>query len=112
LAIRIDGEPGSLTFKKSYGIIVNCIMPGFVITRITIPALVYLVPKQYITCMKTTRKGFDTCFDDTEGKTNEGLECSIDNVYFRKPVDYADESTKWMVEDSAELFAEAFGQNA
>jgi 15-hydroxyprostaglandin dehydrogenase (NAD) len=73
---------------------VNCIVPGFVITRITIPTLVDLMPKQYITPMETIMKGFDTFLDDAEGKTGELLECSIDKGYFRKPVKYVDESTK------------------
>lgn len=55
-------------------------------------------------------KGFDTYLDDAEGKTGQVLKCSIDKVYFRKPVDYADESQKWMNEESAAFFAKAFGQ--
>jgi 15-hydroxyprostaglandin dehydrogenase (NAD) len=89
---------------------VNSIVPGFVVTGITIPALVDLMPKQYITPMETIIKGLDNFLADTEGKTGEVLECSIDKVYFRKPVDYVDESTKWMVEDSATFFEMAFGK--
>ena len=85
----------------------NSIVPGFVVTGITIPALVDLMPKQYITPMETIIKGFDNFLADTEGKTGEVLECSIDKVYFRKPVDYVDESTK---EESATFFEMAFGK--
>ena len=105
-------EIGRSYLQESYGITVNCIVPGFVVTGITIPGLVNVMPKQYITPMETIMKGFDTFLGDTEGRTGEVLECSIDKAYFRRPVEYVDESTNWMVDESAEFFAQGFGQRA
>jgi hypothetical protein len=48
------------------------IIPTFVVTGITIPPLVAVMPKQYITPMETIIKGFDTYLDDVEGKTGPG----------------------------------------
>jgi 15-hydroxyprostaglandin dehydrogenase (NAD) len=99
------------TFKKLHGISVNCIVPGFVVTGITIRPLVAVIPKQHVTPMETMMKGFDVLLDDEE-RTGAVLEVSIDKVYFRDPVGYVDESMRWLVEDSAEFFARAFGQSA
>lgn len=93
-----------------YNISVNCILPSFVVTGITIPPLVAVIPKQYITPMETMMEGFDTFLNDVERKTGQVLDISIDKVYFKKPVDYVDDSEKWLVEDSADFFTKAFGQ--
>jgi hypothetical protein len=49
-------------------------------------------------------KGFNTFWTTSRGKRGKALECSINKVYFRKQTDYVDESTRGMVEDSAEFF--------
>ena len=95
-----------------YDISVNCIVPGFVVTGITIPPLVAVIPKQYVTPMETMIRGFDVFLDESEERTGEVLEVAIDKHYFRNSVDYVDESTRWLVEDSPEFFAKAFGQSA
>jgi hypothetical protein len=61
--------------------------------------------------METMMRGFDLLLDGEE-RTGAVLEVSIDKVYFRDPVGYVDESMRWLVEDSAEFFARAFGQSA
>lgn len=85
-------------------------MPGFVVTGITIPALVSVIPKQYVTPMESMMDGFDTFLDDTNGLYGQVLDVSINKVHFRKPPDYVDEPQRWLGEDSAEYFAKAFGQ--
>jgi hypothetical protein len=87
-------------------------MPGFIVTGITIPALVSVIPKQYITPMETMMKGFDVFLADTEGMDGQVLDVSIDKVHFRKLPEFVNEQQRWLVEDSAGFFATAFGQTS
>lgn len=87
-------------------------MPGFVVTGITIPALVTAIPKQYITPMETMIKGFDIFLNDTEGMQGQVLDVSVSKVHFRGQPEYVDEQQRWLVEDSPGFFAKAFGQTS
>jgi hypothetical protein len=84
------------TFKKLHGILVNCIVPGFVVTGIAIPPLVAVISKRYVTPMDSMMRGFDVLLDDKE-RAGAELKVSVNKVYFRDPVAYIDKLIRWLV---------------
>lgn len=93
---------------------VNCIMPAYVDTGLTPKTVTALIPKAGITPISTMTRAFmeliaedgrvaqDGKSDGKDGKVKVGqaVECVLDKLYYRKQVEYADESQKWMVEQS------------
>lgn len=72
--------------------------------------LIGVIPDQYITPMSVMMAAYDVFLEDNTGIAGEVMEVSVDQWHFRKPAPFLDEQQRWMAEDSAELFAKAFGQ--
>jgi 15-hydroxyprostaglandin dehydrogenase (NAD) len=96
------------------GIAVNCICPAFVMTGIMPEAISDLWPKEYITPHSTIVRAFMELIDETGTVEQDGLsdgengvvktgcavEAVVDKLYYRKPVDFADESQRFLIEDA------------
>lgn len=89
-------------------------MPGYVDTGITPNEVTAHWPEKYMTPTSTTNRAFDELIaedgrveqdgrsDGKHGKVKAGksVEVSVDKLYYRKPVDYPDESQRFTVEQS------------
>ncbi|KAJ6008913.1 hypothetical protein N7499_001038 [Penicillium canescens] len=86
---------------------VNAICPAFVPTALCPKDMLDRFPKEHITPMSTIIKAYDTFLkDDTlNGQT---VELSQDQLYFRTKPDYPNESQRWLGEDSASFWEEAY----
>lgn len=89
------------------GITVNCICPAFIMTNLCPPQVRDIFPKEHITPMSTVLKAFDT-FIDNEDMTGQTVELSLGELYFRKQVEWANESQRWLGEDSVSFWEEAY----
>ncbi|KAI5776936.1 hypothetical protein EDC01DRAFT_791796 [Geopyxis carbonaria] len=78
---------------RNDGISVNAVLPAFVPTGLAPPGLVDAWPKEHRTPMETVLKCFRT-FLEHEVTAKCG-ECSLDTVYFRDQVEWANESQRW-----------------
>lgn len=99
---------------SSDGITINCLMPGYVATNITPPGLNDAWPKEWITPLDTILRALDELMDgggkvvqdgksdgiDGAVKTGQSVECVVQKLYYRKPVEYADESQEFLIEES------------
>jgi 15-hydroxyprostaglandin dehydrogenase (NAD) len=54
--------------------------------------------------MSTVIKAIDALLKD-DTLTGQTIELSLDKIYFRKPVDYVDESSRWIGLESANYWA-------
>ena len=66
-----------------------------------------IFPKEHITPMETVIKAFDTFLDDDK-MTGQAVELSLDELHFRKQVDYPNESQRWIGTQSAALWDQAY----
>ncbi|GAB7349167.1 hypothetical protein MBLNU459_g8103t1 [Dothideomycetes sp. NU459] len=94
-------------FLRQDNITVNTILPAFVPTNLCPSHVLHLFPKEHITPMTTVLKAFDTFLDDDK-MTGQTVELSLDNLYFRVKPEYANASQKWLGEDSAGFWDEAY----
>ncbi|KAF1950330.1 NAD(P)-binding protein [Byssothecium circinans] len=81
------------------GITVNAILPGFIPTNLCPPQILKVWPKEHITPLSTAIKAIDAFLAD-DSMTGETVELSQENIYFRKCVDYPNESQRWIGEES------------
>ncbi|KAF4545868.1 15-hydroxyprostaglandin dehydrogenase [Lasiodiplodia theobromae] len=88
-------------------ITVNCICPAFVPTNLCPPHMLAKFPKEHITPMSTVLKAFDTFLDD-DGMTGQTVELSIGDLFFRKQVDYPNESQRKLAALGETFWAEAY----
>ncbi|KFY95299.1 hypothetical protein V500_02852 [Pseudogymnoascus sp. VKM F-4518 (FW-2643)] len=88
-------------------ITVNCICPSFVPTGLCPPHVLHKFPKEHITPMSTVLKAFDTFIGDNT-MTGQTVELSLGHLYFRKQPEWANESQKWLGEESGEFWKEAY----
>ncbi|KAF3387327.1 15-hydroxyprostaglandin dehydrogenase [NAD] [Penicillium rolfsii] len=86
---------------------INAICPGFVPTSLCPKEMLDRFPKEHITPMSTVIKAYDTILGDhnLHGQT---VELSLDQLYFRTKPDYPNESQRWLGEDSASFWEEAY----
>ena len=80
---------------------VNAILPGFVATGLAPPYITEAVEHAgHLTPMSSILKAYDsfieTCGDALAGET---VEVSGSQLYWRKPVNYANDSQKFLAED-------------
>lgn len=92
-------------------ITVNCICPAFVPTNLCPPQVLHLFPKEHITPMSTVLEVFDSFLRDNE-LTGQTVELSLDQLYFRTKPDWANESQRWLGEESASFWEEAYKPKA
>ena len=111
---------------KHDGIALNCLMPAFLATNILPKELVQAWPQKWITPTSTVCRAIDECISETgeinqdgksDGKNGEvkvaqSIEVAVDKLYYRKPVDYADESQRFIIEEATEdgLWGRVFGE--
>ncbi len=57
--------------------------------------------------MSTVIKAFDT-FLDNDQMTGESVELTLDELYFRKHVDFPNESQKWIHTQSSAMWEKAY----
>ncbi|KAF2660703.1 NAD(P)-binding protein [Lophiostoma macrostomum CBS 122681] len=93
------------------GITVNCLCPGFIPTNLCPPGLLEIWPKEHITPLSTAIKAIDACLGD-DTMTGQAVELSQENIYFRKMVDYPNESQRWIGEESLSLWDKAYEKPA
>ncbi|KAK6331299.1 hypothetical protein TWF730_004385 [Orbilia blumenaviensis] len=89
------------------GIRVNIICPALVPTAIFPGNLRDFFPEEHITPLSTIVSAYNKFIDDAT-LTGQVVECSQDQHYFRKQVEYPSESQRWMNEDSGECWARAY----
>ncbi|KAF2252658.1 NAD(P)-binding protein, partial [Trematosphaeria pertusa] len=89
------------------GITVNAICPGFIPTNLCPPQILKVWPKEHITPMSTAIKAIDAFLGD-DAMSGETVELSQDTIYFRKPVEWANESQKWIGTESLSIWDEAY----
>ena len=94
------------TFAKE-GITVNCICPGFIPTNLCPPHMLELWPKEHITPLSTATKAIDTFLGDPT-MTGQVVELSLDQLYFRKIPEWANESQRWIGEESGSFWEKAY----
>jgi 15-hydroxyprostaglandin dehydrogenase (NAD) len=90
-------------------------MPAYVDTNLTPSALTKMWPPEWITPISTLLRAFDELTSPTGAiatpslsdgvpnqiKTGEAVEGVVDKLYYRKPVEYADESQRFCIETAA-----------
>ncbi|KAJ5936866.1 hypothetical protein N7466_003316 [Penicillium verhagenii] len=86
---------------------VNAICPAFVPTALCPKDMLDRFPKEHITPMSTVIKAYDTFLKD-DTLTGQTVELSLDQLYFRVKPDYPNESQRWLGEDSASFWEEAY----
>lgn len=85
------------------GITVNAICPAFIPTNLCPPEVAKRWPKEHITPLSTVNKAIDAFLaDDT--LTGQAVELSQENIYFRQPVDYPNDSQRWIGEESDKIW--------
>lgn len=80
-------------------ITVNAICPAFIPTNLCPPQVLAHWPKEHITPLSTATKAIDAFLADDE-LTGQAVELSGEELYFRKPVEWANESQRWIGEES------------
>ncbi|KIV77299.1 hypothetical protein PV11_09106 [Exophiala sideris] len=80
---------------KTDGITLNAICPGIVMTGIDAEAM-KIIPERYHTPMKLLMDAFDKCID--EDISGAVIEISSKEIYLRDPVDYCDETCRFLSE--------------
>jgi 15-hydroxyprostaglandin dehydrogenase (NAD) len=60
--------------------------------------------------MSTVLKAFDTFIQD-DGLTGQTVELSLDQLYFRRQPEWANESQRWLGEESAAFWEMAYEPN-
>jgi len=88
-------------------ITVNAVCPAFVPTNLCPPHVRDLFPKEHVTPMSTVLRAFDT-FIDNARMTGQIVELSLGDLYFREQPPWANESQRWLGEDSSGFWEEAY----
>lgn len=98
----------------SDNIAVNCICPAYVATPLTSVDVTSLWPPEYVTPISTMLRAYDELIDEKgaiqqDGKSDgqdgvvkagQSVECVVSRLFYRKPVDYADESQRFLIEEA------------
>lgn len=85
----------------------NAICPAFVPTGLCPEGMLDRFPKEHITPMSTVIKAYDTFLED-DRLCGQIVELSLDKLYFRTQPDYPNESQRWLGEESASFWEEAY----
>jgi 15-hydroxyprostaglandin dehydrogenase (NAD) len=91
----------------SENITVNAICPAFVPTNLAPKAILEKWPKEHVTPMSTILKAFDTFLGDGT-LTGQTVECSLGELHFRKQIEWANESQRWIGEESGKIWDEGY----
>ncbi|MCJ1284734.1 hypothetical protein MMC26_004070 [Xylographa opegraphella] len=89
------------------GIAVNALLPAFVPTGLAPPGLVEAVEAMgHLTPMSTVIRAYEALLEG--GSAGETVECSLEELYWRRPVGYPNESQRWLNEDAAAVWGGAY----
>ncbi|EXJ66328.1 uncharacterized protein A1O5_10480 [Cladophialophora psammophila CBS 110553] len=114
--LALTRSVGALLYQTD-NIAVNCIMPAYVDTGMTPSDVTAMWPKEWITPVSTMVRAYDELISETgrvsqdgksdgvdgEVKRGQSVECVVERLFYRKPVDYADESQRFLIEQSFDL---------
>ncbi|KAH6679063.1 hypothetical protein B0J14DRAFT_614421 [Halenospora varia] len=92
------------------GITVNCICPAFVPTNLCPPHVLHLFPKEHITPMSTVLKAHNMFLAD-DNMTGQVVELSLDQLYFRSPPEWANDSQRWLGTESKAFWDAAYKES-
>ena len=93
---------------KEENITLNAILPVCVPTGLAPPGLLDFMKEQgHITPMSTIMRAYDTFLED-RSMTGQTVEASLDQLFFRQPVEYPNESQRWMLEDAGTFWEEVY----
>ncbi|KAH8900399.1 NAD(P)-binding protein [Thozetella sp. PMI_491] len=104
--VGLTRSVGPVLYKQD-SITVNCICPAFVMTGLCPPSMRDTFPKEHITPMSTIIKAYDTFLLD-DNMTGQCVEASLDHLYFREPPKWANESQRWLGEESVAFWEKAY----
>jgi 15-hydroxyprostaglandin dehydrogenase (NAD) len=101
---------------KRDGITINAVCPSFVHTSLleSQPDFLKIWPKEHLVPMDAVIKVHDTFIDD-DGMTGQTVEVAGEKgeMFFRKPIDFSNESTRFTVEDGDSVVKKVvLGQSA
>lgn len=89
------------TLLHDDNIAVNCICPAFVITNLAPPGILESFPAEHVTPMSTIMRAFDELNGQSKArKTGQAVECVEGELYYRDPVDYACEGSRWLNDEN------------
>ncbi|KAK5446582.1 hypothetical protein LTS15_009514 [Exophiala xenobiotica] len=98
----------------SDNVALNCIMPGYVDTGLVPNEITRLWPEEWVTPLSTMNRAYDELIseegrvaqdgksDGRDGKVKAGkaVECSVNRLYYRRGVEFADKSQRFLIEES------------
>ena len=88
----------------------NAILPAFVPTGLAPDGLIEKVEmKGHLTPMSTILKAYDALIDNDDF-SGETVEVTLDELHFRKPVEFPNYSQKWLAEDLDGLWLGSYGE--
>jgi 15-hydroxyprostaglandin dehydrogenase (NAD) len=88
-------------------ITVNAICPAFIKTNLAPKVILEKFPEEHVTPMSTALKAFDAFLGD-DSMTGQTVELSLGDLFFRKQPEWANESQRWLGEDSGPFWDEAY----
>jgi 15-hydroxyprostaglandin dehydrogenase (NAD) len=88
-------------------ITVNAICPAFIKTNLAPKLILEKFPEEHVTPMSTALKAFDAFLGD-DSMTGQTVELSLGDLFFRKQPEWANESQRWLGEDSGPFWDEAY----
>ena len=81
-------------------IAVNCICPAFVATNLAPPGIIESCPQERLTPMSTIMRAFDELnVQSRERKTGQAVECVEGELYYRDPVEFMCEGSRWLSDE-------------
>jgi 15-hydroxyprostaglandin dehydrogenase (NAD) len=88
-------------------ITVNAICPAFIKTNLAPKVILEKFPEEHVTPMSTALKAFDAFLGD-DSMTGQTVELSLGDWFFRKQPEWANESQRWLGDDSGPFWDEAY----
>ena len=86
----------------------NAILPAFVPTGLAPPGLIEAMEDRgHITPMTTILKAYDAILDNGS-LTGQTVEVSLQELFWRKPVEYPNESQRWLADDPDGFWREMY----
>jgi 15-hydroxyprostaglandin dehydrogenase (NAD) len=89
------------TLLREDNISVNCICPAFVATNLAPPGIIERCPPEHLTPMSTIMRAFDELnMQSKERKTGQAVECVEGELYYRDPVEFACDGSRWLNDEA------------
>jgi 15-hydroxyprostaglandin dehydrogenase (NAD) len=89
------------TLLRDDNIAVNCICPAFVATNLAPRSIIESCPSEHLTPMSTITRAFDELnVQSRERKTGQVVECVEGELYYRDPVEFLCEGSRWLNDEA------------